>query len=103
LVVMEEKTSVLAVRLSAEDLERVEAVRTLEKIDRSTLIREFIQDGLRRRVLLLFRRGALSAAKAAEILGVPLREFLAFLEDEEIPVNWDSKVVKDYMKKTYGE
>jgi metal-responsive CopG/Arc/MetJ family transcriptional regulator len=45
-----EKTKIITVRLSKSDLNKVEAVRTLEKVDRSTLIKEFINDGLRDRV-----------------------------------------------------
>jgi len=91
------------VRLSGRDLERVEAVRVLENVDRSTLIKEFIEDGLRRRVIHLYQRGKLTAGRAAEILRIPLREFLEMLEREEVPVNWDSESVKKYLKARYGE
>jgi len=79
-------------------LKRVEAVRTLENVDRSTLIKE----GLRRRVISLYQRGKISAGRAAEILGFSLREFLEMLEREGVPVNWDSKSVKEYLKARYG-
>jgi hypothetical protein len=42
-----EKSSVVTVRLSKRNLRRVEAVRALENVDRSTLFKEFIEDGLR--------------------------------------------------------
>jgi len=100
---MSEKSTVVTVRLSGRDLERVEAVRVLENVDRSTLIKEFIEDGLRRRVIHLYQRGKLTAGRAAEILRIPLREFLEMLEREEVPVNWDSESVKEYLKARYGE
>lgn len=100
---MSKKSSVITVRLSRRDLERVEAVRALENVDRSTLLKEFIEDGLSRRVVHLYRRGKLTAGRAAEILGISLREFLEMLEREGVPVNWDSKVFKEYMKEKYGE
>jgi len=100
---MTEKSSVVTVRLSGRALERVEAVRTLENVDRSTLIKDFIEDGLRRRVARLYEKGDVSAGRAAEILGVPLREFLETLEKEGIPVNWDQESVREYMKARYGE
>ena len=99
---MSEK-SVITVRLSRRDLERVEAVRALEKLDRSTLLKEFIEDGLRRRVIHLYQGGRLTAGRAAEILGISLREFLEMLEREGVPVNWDSESVKEYLKARYGE
>lgn len=100
---MMEKSAVVTVRLSKRDLERVEAVRVLEDVDRSTLIKEFIEDGLRRRVVDNYKRGKLTAGRAAEILGLSLREFLEILEREGVPVNWDSESVKEYLKARYGE
>jgi len=98
-----EKSAVVTVRLSKRDLERVEAVRILEDVDRSTLIKEFIADGLRRRLVDYYQRGKLTAGRVAEILGISLREFLEILEREGVPVNWDSESVKEYLKARYGE
>ena len=91
---MVEKSTVFTVRLSGRDLRRVEAVRLLENVDRSTLIKEFIEDGLRRRVVHLYQAGKVTAGRAAELLGVPLREFLETLEREGVPVNRDQESVK---------
>jgi predicted HTH domain antitoxin len=98
-----EKSSVVTVRLSKHDLRRVEAVRALEKVDRSTLFKEFIEDGLRHRVIHLYAKGKVSAMWAAEILGVSLREFLELLERECVSVDWGSESVKDYLRAKYGE
>jgi len=100
---MSEKSTVVTVRLSGRDLKRVDAVRVLENVDRSTLIKEFIEDGLRRRVIHLYQRGKLTAGRAAEILEIPMREFLEILEREDVPVNWDSESIKEYLKTRYGE
>jgi predicted HTH domain antitoxin len=101
-VAVTEKSAVVTVRLSPLDLERIEAVRFIEKVDRTTLLRDFIEDGLRRRVVDIYRDGKLTASRSAEILGVSLREFLEMLEREGIPVNWDSETVKSYMRSRYG-
>jgi predicted HTH domain antitoxin len=100
---MTAKSAVVTVRLSKRDLERVEALRVLEDIDRSTLIKEFIEDGLRRRVVDLYRRGKLTAGRASEILGISLRESLEILEREGVPVNWDSEGIREYLKAKYGD
>lgn len=97
------KSVVITVRLSRRDLERIEAVRALEKVGRSTLLKEFIENGLSQRVVHLYQKGKLTAGRAAEILGVPLREFLERLEKEGVPVNWDSESVKEYLKARYEE
>ncbi len=98
-----EKSSVVTVRLSKRNLRRVEAVRALENVDRSTLFKEFIEDGLRDRVVRFYEKGKLSAGRGAEILGISLREFLELLERECVAVNWDSEGVKEYLKAKYGE
>jgi predicted HTH domain antitoxin len=98
-----EQTSVVTLRLSKRNLHKVEAVRALENVDRSTLFKEFIEDGLRKRVLELYKKGKLTQRCAAELLGITLREFLEQLEAQGIPVNWDSSSVKRYMKEKYGE
>lgn len=100
---MSEKSSVVTVRLSRRDLKRLEAVRLLEKVDRSTLFKEFIEDGLRHRVVQLYDGGKVSAMWAAEVLGVSLREFLELLERECVAVNWDSESIKDYLRTKYEE
>lgn len=100
---MTEKSAVVTVRLSKRDLERVEALRVLEDVDRSTLIKEFIEDGLRRRVVDLYRKGKLTAGLGAEILSISLREFLEILEREGVSVNWDSEGIREYLKAKYGD
>ena len=100
---MSEKSTVVTVRLSRRDLRRLEEVRALEKVDRSTLFKEFIEDGLQQRVIRLYGEGKLSAGRGAEILGVSLREFLELLEHECVAVNWNSEDAKEYLRAKYGE
>jgi predicted HTH domain antitoxin len=98
-----EQTSVVTIRLSKRNLSRVEAVQTLEKVDRSTLLKEFIEEGLRDRIVKLYADGMISAGRGAELLNVSLREFLELLESKHIAANWDSESVKEYLKTKYGE
>jgi len=98
-----EKSAVVTIRLSKRDLAKIEALKVIEDVDRSTLIKEFIEDGLRRRVVDLYRRERLTAGRGAEILGVSLREFLEILEGEGISVNWDSEGIREYLKEKYGD
>ena len=100
---MVEKSTVVTLRLSQKDLKRIEIVRTLEAVDRSTLFKEFIENGLRQRVVRLYGEGKLSAGRGAEVLGISLREFLELLERECMPVNWDSDGVREYLHAKYGE
>ncbi len=97
-----EQNSIVTIRLSKRNLSRVEAVQTLEKVDRSTLLKEFIEDGLRQRVIGFYKKGKLTQRCAAELLGITLREFLELLEAENIPINWDDNSIKRYMEEKYG-
>ncbi|MBC7129885.1 UPF0175 family protein [Candidatus Bathyarchaeota archaeon] len=67
------------------------------------MIKEFIEEGLRRRIVDLYKKGTLTAGRAAEIAGVSLREFLEILEREGVPVNWDSESIREYLKAKYGD
>ena len=100
---MSEQTNVVTLRFSKHALQRLEAIQTIEKTDRSSLFKEFIEDGLRKRTVKLYSLGKLSAGRAAEILDISLREFLELLEQECVSVNWDSASVKEYLKTKYGE
>jgi predicted HTH domain antitoxin len=94
----EDEKSTVTIRLSKCNLRTVEAVQALENIDRSTLVKELIEYGLRDRVVRLYEKGKLSAGRGAEILDISLREFLELLEHENIMVNWDSNGIKEYLK-----
>ncbi len=98
-----ENSNVITVRLSNRNLKRVQAVQELENVDRSTLVKEFIEDGLRERVISLYQKGKISAGRSAEILCISLREFLELLENKCLPVKWDAAGIKDYLNEKYGE
>jgi predicted HTH domain antitoxin len=94
-----QKTSILTLRLSTRDAKRISSVQELSEVDRATLLREFIEDGLRKRVLAAYEDGRITAEKAAEILDIPLREFLTILEKQGLEINWDKLVLTGYMSK----
>ncbi len=79
------------------------AVQLLTDLDRTTLLRDFIDDGLKKRVLESYREGKITVQRAADILDISLREFLGLLEKNGLPINWDSYSVHDYMTSNYGE
>ena len=100
---MSQKTSTVTLRLSARDARRISTVQELSEVDKATLLREFIDDGLRKRVLKMYVEGKLTSQRAAEILEIRLREFFDLLEKNGIEVDWDRDAIHDYMKKHYGE
>ena len=100
---MAQKTTIITLRLSPREARRVSAVQSLTDLDRTTLLRDFIDDGLRKRVLESYREGKITVQRAAEILDISLREFLGLLEKNGLPINWDSDSVHNYMVNHYGE
>ena len=98
---MAQKTTILTLRITPTEAKRIDAVRELTQVDKATLLREFVDDGLRRRVLAKYREGEVTAQRAAEILDLPLRLLLDLLEKEGIEINWDDAVIRDYMKMQY--
>lgn len=100
---MAQKTRKITFRLSPRDARRVSAVQELTQLDRATLPRDFIEDGLKKRVLESYKTGQITAQTAADILDISLREFLSLLEKNGIVVEWDSALVHDYMIRRYGE
>jgi hypothetical protein len=99
---MAQKTTIVTLRLSAREARRVAAVQGLTGLDKATLLRDFIEDGLSKRVLSAYRDGAITAQRAAEVLDVSLREFLNLLEKNGMPVNWDDDILHEYMAEHYG-
>jgi len=100
---MAQKTAVVTLRLSPKDARRINCVQALTGADKATLLREFIEDGLKKRVLKSYQGGEITSQRAAEILEIPLRQFLDLLEKNGVEINWDANVLRDYMKKRYGE
>jgi len=66
-------------------------------------LRDFIEDGMRRRVMESYRESQITAQRAADVLDISLREFLSLLEKSGVAVSWDSDLIRDYMTKHYGE
>jgi len=100
---MKENPIVITMRFSRKDLEKIEAVRNQENVDRTTLLKDSIEDRLRLRVIQIYKNGKLTASRASEILRIHLREFLEMLEREGVAVNWNSETVKEYLKAKYVE
>lgn len=97
---IEEKEKTIEVHLPEKLLHAVDAVCSLEKIDRSQLLKELIEAGLRERIIRLYQKSKLSAGRCAEILGISLREFLQLLEEKGVAINWDSEGIREYLIKS---
>jgi predicted HTH domain antitoxin len=74
------KRSLVATRLSPEELEELEDLARLEGVDRSALLRRIIREGLERTkwriAVARYREGQWSLRRAAEAAGLPYRAML---------------------------
>jgi predicted HTH domain antitoxin len=61
------------------------------------------KQALEEKTLQLYKEEKLTMRKAAEMLGITLREFMELLEKRGIPENYDSEVLKEFMKSKMDE
>ena len=87
-------SEVVTVRLPKDLLERLAELARQEGKDRSSLIREFLEDGIRRRrldhALELYSRGEVSAWRAAQLAGISLWRFYELLKEHGLTLHYSS-------------
>ena len=66
---IEEKEKTIEVHLPEKLIHAIDAVCSLEKIDRSQLLKELIEAGLRERTIRLYQKSKLSAGRVQRFLG----------------------------------
>ena len=78
----------------------IDGVCALEKIDRSQLLIELIEEGLQERTIHLYAEGKISAGKGAEISDISLWEFLQLLEKRDVAIKWNSEGIREHLIKS---
>ncbi len=86
---------VTTLRLSDEEVRRIDRIAKLEGVDRSVLLRRAISGGLREILMTAaidrYRRGECSAWRAASDAGVGLWKFLDELARRGVPFRTDER------------
>ena len=77
--------SVMSVRLTNEDVKRLQAVAEQEHKERSAVVRELLREGLKYKMLLTYREGAVSLSQVSRTLGLSLSETIDLLASFGIP------------------
>jgi predicted HTH domain antitoxin len=76
----------LSIRPTEEMEKKLEKLIEIEKIEKSTLIRKILTNGideeLKKCVLQLFKDKKVSLAKAAEIAGISIREMIDLIKEQ---------------------
>lgn len=92
---------VTSVRLDDETLRRLDLLAKREGVDRATVIRRALEQGMRHilldRAAARYQRGECSAARAAEDAAVPLWEFLEFLQRQGVPFRTDEEHLEELL------
>jgi len=75
------------VHLTEDILKGVSYRATLEDVDESTAIRQFIKLGVMWYVVELYKRGKITLGEAAELSGISLRRMLDILAEQGVKGN----------------
>ena len=92
---MKRMENVLTIRLPKEDLEIVNQISIKNKKDRSTTIRELVEQGKIYFAITQYKEGKISIGKAAEIAGLNISEMIDLLEKLGIESNIE---LEDYLE-----
>lgn len=88
-------TGVISLRLSEDTLRKLDDLSTREGKDRSTLIRELLEKGIKEKDLdnavELYRRGEATGWRAAQIAGVSLWNFLRVLDERGVLLQYGER------------
>ncbi len=88
-------SKVMSLRLTEHEKEILKKLADEEGKDLSTTARELIEYGRKYRMLQLYKDGKISLGKAAQVLDMPLTDFIDLLNEFGIRANID---YEDYLQ-----
>lgn len=92
----------ICLRLSKETIKKLHEIADKEKKDRSTLIREIIDRGIRDKnmdyALNLYQKGQITGWKAAQLANVSLWQFYKLLGERGILIQYSEKDLEEDLK-----
>lgn len=82
---------VMSVRLSNDELKKINSFAKKEDKEKSTVARELIEDGFKFKMLLAYREGKVSILRLSKMLDLNLSETIDFLAKFgiEAPISYD--------------
>ena len=82
---------VMSIRLSEQEMKRLQALADEEDKEKSSVARELLMDGLKYKMLLGYKEGRVSLAKLSKTLGMSLSEVIDLLASFGLqsPVSYD--------------
>ena len=97
----------ISLRLPQDTIEALDEIAKKERKDRSTLIREILDEGIKeKRVNLaveLYRRKEATGWQASKLAGVSLRKFYEALQTRGVLLQYDERDLEEDLKALRGE
>ena len=92
----------ICLRLSKEMIEKLQDLSGKEQKDRSTLIREIIDKGIKEKnidyAINLYQKGKATAMKAAKLADISLWQFYQILNENGILIQYSQKNLEEDLK-----
>jgi len=92
----------VSLRLSRETLKKLDELATRERKDRSTLIRELLERGIKEKniehAVELYRRGEVTGWRAAQLAGTSLWNFYKILNERGVLIQYSEHDLEEDLK-----
>jgi predicted HTH domain antitoxin len=100
------KRSLVATRLTREQVAELERIAEEEKADKATVLRKMLDLGLKQwklqRAVELYRKGKATMWKAADTAGISLWEMIDAIAKEKVPVQYSLENLREDLEDIYG-
>lgn len=97
----------ISLRLPREVLEKLDDLAQKEHKDRSTLIREILDEGIKEKridlAVELYKRGEVTGWQASKLAGVSLRRFYEALQKKGVLIQYGERDLEQDLKALRGE
>ena len=92
----------ICLRLSKETAKKLRELATTEAKDRSTLIREMLEQGIKEKntahAVELYQKGQITGWKAAQLIGVSLWNFYKILGEKGVLIQYSEQNLEEDLK-----
>ncbi len=99
---MKKRSEVISARLPRDRIKLIEEIAHEEKVDKSTILDRALEHYTRewslKKALELYRNGAITLSRSAEIAGLSIWEIIDTLEKRKIVLQYDAEDLEEDMK-----
>ncbi len=96
----------ISLRLPQDTIQKLDDIAKKERKDRSTLIREILDEGIKEKridlAVELYRRNEATGWQASKLAGVSLRKFYEALQNRGVLLQYDERDLEEDLKALRG-